>query len=476
MREVEKFLSAIGDIEDEFIEEAAACVPPDRAETDQAQSDWIPTEQSRTDQARSDRIPTEQSRTGQVRSDRIPKNRAESSRGERRRKLWRYGGVLAACLVVAVVTWASLMPSEKDPVGNPLPQEKTAKLPLLTIEEKQDAQPAEKRTKKLPAASDSVRTDANPWTEDTQVEALPVYSNQAYGAVVAKDDGDGNGDRAEKAVDAEELSDRVMTAAAAVDMEMEPEDVVVGGDGADYGRSGDRFDAWAETEQGSIQVTLDHETLIRFADSVELPEEYRIPAEQRSDENMAETAAWLLSEYSQLTGFEDGRGSVESYWRDGEQKWVISGCEKEDDIQSQIVSYNLKRVFFQLDDQGNLSGILLRDHMACSEKIEEYPIITESEARALLAQGEYVTDCGYDMPGTEYIRRVSLVYLAGERYNIFMPYYAFDVQLPAGAADEGGDTADGGDVFLEGYVDCGTYYVPAVKGEYIANMPKGATE
>ena len=100
MREVEKFLSAIGDIEDEFIEEAAACVPPDMAETDQARSGRIPTEQSRTDQAR---------------SGRIPKKRAESSRGERRRKLWRYGGVLAACLIVAVVTWASLMPSEKDP-------------------------------------------------------------------------------------------------------------------------------------------------------------------------------------------------------------------------------------------------------------------------------------------------------------------------------------------------------------------------
>ena len=429
MRAEDKFLSAIGDIEDDFIEEAAAYVP--------------------------------------------------SAKPQRRRRLLRYGGVLAACLVVAVVTWATLMPEEKTPGGNPLPGEKVAKLPMLTIEEKADAGREEKATKKLPADSDTdgAETKADPWREGSKVETLPVYANQVYGAVVAEEGSQytDNTALAKKAVASVELSDRVLVAAAAVDMDVAPEDVTVGGDETSDMEEG-AFAARAETDQGVIQVSLDHQTLIRFAESVELPEEYRIPAEERDQENMEEAAAWLLSEYSQLTGFADSRASAEAFWQADGQKWILSGCEQEADEVSQIVSYNLKRVFFQLDEAGNLSGILLRDYMACGEKIEEYPIITETEARKLLAEGEYVTKCGYDMPGTGYIRRVSLVYLAGEHYNIFMPYYAFDVQLPEGAAAEGsGGEADGSgaDAFDEGYVDCGTYYVPAVKGDYIANMPKG---
>lgn len=433
MKAKEKILSAIGDIEDDFIEEAAAYAPP---------------------------------------------KKKQGSRNIR-----KYGGALAACLMVAVVTCAALMPAEKTPGGDPLPETKTAKLPLLTIEEKQSEAPDEKRTKKLPAASDSDVAEgrADPWTADSNVETLPVYTNQAYGTVVAAagnsldDEENGKTLAKAKAADRKELSDRVLMTAAAAGMEAEPSDVKISEDGSDDAAGdGSHFVAMAATEQGTVQVSLDHEALIRFTESVELPEEHRIPAGERNRENMEETAAWLLSEYSRLTGFASSRASAEAFWQEDGRKWIISGCEQKDDPQSQIVSYNLNRVFFQLDDAGNLSGILLRDYMACSEKIEEYPIIAEEEARKLLAEGEYVTKCGYDMPGTAYIRRVSLVYLAGEHYNIFMPYYAFDVQLPEGAGDGDGGGSDS--AFDEGYVDCGTYYVPAVKGDYIANMPKGQTD
>lgn len=425
MRAEEKFLSAIGDIEDDFIEEAAAYVPP--------------------------------------------------KKNQRNRSIWKYGGALAACLIVTVVTCAALLPAEKTPGGNPLTGKEVAKLPLLTIEERQDEGQSENRTKKLPAESDSdsPETQANPWTAESGVETLPVYSNQAYGTVVALEDAANGSEQGEtamaKQVEPAELTDRVLMTAAAAGMDADPSDVTVTGEGAAADENEGHFVVRAETGQGTVQMSLDNEALIRFAESVELPEEYRIPADQRNEDNMEETAAWLLSEYSDLTGFESSRASAEAFWQEDGQKWIISGCEERDDVKSQIVSYNLKRVFFQLDEAGNLSGILLRDYMACSQEIEEYPIISQEEAEKLLEAGEYVTKCGYDMPGTEYIRRVSLVYLAGEHYNIFMPYYAFDVQLPEGTV---GDEDSGTDAFTEDYVDCGTYYVPAVKGEYIANMPK----
>ncbi len=428
MKAEEKFLSAIGDIEDDFIAEAAAYTP--------------------------------------------------RKQKERNRRVWKYGGALAACLIVTVVTCAALMPSEKTSGGDPLPETKAADLPLLTIEERQETGQAEKRTKKLPAEDDTDRDKAQnaPWTTGAGVEALPVYSNQAYGTVVASEDEDRqNGENSaarRKTVDPSELSDRVLMTAAAAGIDAEPADVTVTDENA-AGIDGGHFVVKAENGQGSVQLTLDNKALIRFSQSVKLPEEYRVPADQRSEENMEKTASWLLSEYSRLTGFESSEASVEAFWQEGGQKWILSGCETAGDVKSQIVSYNLKRVFFQLDEEGNLSSIFLRDYAACSEEIEEYPIISRQEAETLLEEGEYVTKCGYSMPGTAYIRRVSLVYLAGENYNIFMPYYAFDVQLPAGA---GGDGSVSADTFTEEYVDCGTYYVPAVKGEYIANMPKEKTK
>lgn len=449
MRVEEKILRAMGEIEDDFIKEAAAFLPETDVQGAQADDE----------------------RGRQSIDTREP-------RGPRRRsRLWRYGGVLAACLIVAVVTCVSLMPSEKEPGGDPLTAKEPEELPLLTIEEKQGDIQEETQTKKLPAEKDAdEKAASSPWTEAEAVEKLPVYSNAAYGAVVAAEDEEPAGtDAAQTAVGRETLTDRVVMAAAAVDLDVEPSEVTVdesGEAGHSAGEKG-RFVASAETKQGMVAVSLDNEVMIRFAESIQVPEAYRVPAGQRSKENMEAAADWLLSEYQELTGFAGSRTSVEIFWKEDGQKWIISGCEQKDDTASQIVSYNLKRVFFKLDDAGNLSEILLRDYMACSEKIEEYPIITEAEAQKLLAAGDYTTQCGAAMPGTSFIRRVSLVYLAGEEYNIFMPYYAFDVQLPEGAG-AGGETGEG--PFDEDLVDCGTYYVPAVKGDYIANMPKSKTK
>ena len=456
MRVEEKILKAMGEIEDDFIKEAAAFLPESEA-------------QGALETGSSAEKRSSVRRTGNI----------DQKRPRRRSRVWRYGGALAACLVIAVVAWANLMPAEKEPGGEPLVAEEGEELPLLTIEEKQGDMQAENRTKKLPAKEDAdKKAGSSPWAEIEKVEKLPVYSNEAYGAVVAAEDAETGADTpetgaAQTTVDRGALADQVVMKAAAVDLDVEPSEVTVDESGTAAGHeagAAGHFVARAETEQGSIAVSLNNETLIRFAESVSLPEEYRVPADQRSKENMEAAAGWLLSEYQDLTGFAGSRASVEIYWQEDGQKWIISGCEKQEDTASQIVSYNLKRVFFKLDDAGNLSEILLRDYMACSEKIEEYPIITEDEARKLLEAGDYTTQCGAAMPGTSYIRRVNLVYLAGEQYNIFMPYYAFDVQLPEGSS------AGGGSSFDEGLVDCGTYYVPAVKGEYIANMPKNKTE
>ena len=61
-------------------------------------------------------------------------------------------------------------------------------------------------------------------------------------------------------------------------------------------------------------------------------------------------------------------------------------------------------------------------------------------------------------PGEKYISSVELVYRNGKRDEVFMPYYRFLVELPSMQRDNS-------------LKDYGAFYVPAVDGRYLENMP-----
>ena len=93
-----------------------------------------------------------------------------------------------------------------------------------------------------------------------------------------------------------------------------------------------------------------------------------------------------------------------------------------------------------------------------SEKTGEYPVISVQEAKELLLNGNYITTVPYEMPGKEYIARVELVYRKGTYETYYMPYYRFYVEVPYEERENG----------LKTY---GAYYVPAVEGKYLTEMP-----
>ena len=64
------------------------------------------------------------------------------------------------------------------------------------------------------------------------------------------------------------------------------------------------------------------------------------------------------------------------------------------------------------------------------------------------------------MPGKEHIAKVELVYRVGAYEQVWLPYYRFLVELPEEFRPEDKELHD-----------FGAYYVPAVEGKYIANMP-----
>lgn len=84
--------------------------------------------------------------------------------------------------------------------------------------------------------------------------------------------------------------------------------------------------------------------------------------------------------------------------------------------------------------------------------------ITRKEAEELLARGNYITGCGYGLPGMEYVAGSELVYRTGLTEAYYLPYYRFYVELPQQGRPDGMKTF-------------AAYYVPAVAAEYIADMP-----
>ena len=85
-------------------------------------------------------------------------------------------------------------------------------------------------------------------------------------------------------------------------------------------------------------------------------------------------------------------------------------------------------------------------------------VLSMEEAKALLLNGNYIPTVPEVMPGEVYIAGVELGYRAGARDAYAMPYYRFYVELPGMEQEDG----------LKTY---GAYYVPAVEGRYLTDMP-----
>lgn len=399
----DKFLSAIGNIDDDFIEEAA---------------DYKP---------------------------------AAAKKPVKR--LWIRYGSLVACLLIAVFTCVHFMPGDEPvPSGSDDGKQAVSNLPKLTI----DSSHHEKDVKTKKAADESMLSDGSPWSDDLNVREMPVYKNTVYTAAAGES----------APVDEKKLQDQVKVVAASLDAEVQDINYDKGQETADdkYGTGkATAYKATATTDVCEISVTSDHNTVITFSQSIELPEEYRFSPSEVNRKEAEAVTTYLLEEFSGLMSFENPKQSAAAvYDENGNLKWIFKGYDDSGDSEDEIVNYSMKQMIFEADETGNLKSITLKDHLAGSEKIDSYPIITSSAAKKLLKKGNYITFGKNPVPDTKRIENVNLVYLAGSTYETFLPYYSFDIRSQDTQSKTGG---------LAQYA---TYYVPAVKGEYISNMPNAA--
>ena len=105
------------------------------------------------------------------------------------------------------------------------------------------------------------------------------------------------------------------------------------------------------------------------------------------------------------------------------------------------------------------SGAILYEQPQPGRALGEYALISESEARAMLLQGQCLTSVPYAVESEADIAAVELCYREGS--EVYAPWYRFWVKLPEEAQQD----------CAEGCTAYGAYYVPAVRGEYIAGAP-----
>ena len=128
------------------------------------------------------------------------------------------------------------------------------------------------------------------------------------------------------------------------------------------------------------------------------------------------------------------------------------GNKKED-----IINYNLNFVELRIDNNGAMSSIYIYNVQSVTDKIAQYPIISEKKAEEKLISGDYISSVlQYDFPGKDYIAKTDLVYKLGKGETV-APYYRFLIELPEAPKASGNKSY-------------GIYYVPAVKDKYISEI------
>lgn len=351
--------------------------------------------------------------------------------------IWVKWGALAACVCVCVLgviirLQASNRPAEVD-------------LPMLTI----SLGWGEMGYEGYLYYDISEWNSGNPW-EETAYDALPVFKNGAYNAIGIP-----------VGLDKETMRANAEAVAKVLDMDiLELREKTVGETIEGSGLTADAVTrVEAVTSEAVIRAEADGTVTIDFGEGRKLPEEFNMTHHDTTDREATAVLDHLLEEYSALLELEQPEKVL--FWERniyGQMIRHYSVYEAVGDAREDLLNYHFNYVQFSPDDDGELMLIRLYDGLACAERIGDYPIISQEEALTLLLNGNYATSVPYEIAGEERVAGVELVYRSGSGEQIFLPYYRFFVELPETLRNDE-------------LKDYGAYYVPAVEGRYIENMP-----
>lgn len=299
--------------------------------------------------------------------------------------------------------------------------------------------------------------NANPWSETAELYTLPVYKNPlSFGENFFVSGVDLEGMKALLL----EVAERLGMDTGALEVSITPDDEERTeiekkmGTEIPEGSFDPSTKVIAEMDGVRIEVDTSMIATIWFEPAIALPEGYNFHL-GTSYADVSAAAGYLEENYRNLLKMEEPEINIwgGDYTTYGEQQYDVSFFDKAGDLTEQIINYNFNQVHFYCNE--NREVYLARIYQPdLSDKVGDYPIISEKEATKLLLDGSYFTTVPYEMPGREYIAKTELVYRTQIFEKYFMPYYRFYVELPEDEMEDG----------MKNY---GVYYVPAVRGEYI---------
>lgn len=361
---------------------------------------------------------------------------------------------IAACVVIAIsITALTLFPKQKT---NLPPQQDNniaddVQLPTLTIDTI-TAGGDGMGFEGLMAYDISELTNANPWYEGCDIDTLPVYSN----ALTFNESYEPTNTNYDK------MYEMLYDIAKQLNLDTDKIEAI------QHDNEYHNPFPYLSFEDNGISITIQANltALIDFNPAISLPGNYNFNAYATYKE-MQDVAHYFKDEYKDVIGYKNPQENIfhgDYSWLDDDsvkQTYNIQFYDKTDDIKQDILNYNFYQIGFHSDykNEGKLKTVIIYKP-DLSQKIGDYPIVSVDGAKQLLANGNYITNVPHEFRGLEYIKKTELIYRISYREKTYIPYYRFYVELPENefATPQG----------LKHY---GFYYVPAVEGKYIENMP-----
>ncbi len=295
----------------------------------------------------------------------------------------------------------------------------------------------------------SAHDETNPWDTKMPIRRLPVYQN-----AVTDENWQVTGGLSEKEMTnlAEKAADTLGFTVENVEKEQYVGKLKFTTDRADiivdpYGTVDIFFGRWGDWDA---------------AGHIPLPDIYNF----RHDADFADaekTLLYLTETYAELLDFSQPVPYLtSSFSYAGERRYEYRVYEGAGTAAERILNYACKTAYFKCDDNGNLYAISIKNALAAAKKLGNYPVISSSEAYALLLEGYYVDSHLKENPVNKdtVIHKQGLIYRATMDDATILPYYVFYVEDPT--------TYYG---VAEGLISYNTYHVPAIDRKYIRSLP-----
>lgn len=189
---------------------------------------------------------------------------------------------------------------------------------------------------------------------------------------------------------------------------------------------------------------------------VELAEGFDVALDAQDAQAYAAAVQQLADEYGAAFGMQAPQAAVQAgYTFEGALHLTHLVWDAAASPAQQLVFASCGRLSFS----GGESGAILYEQPQLGQALGEYPLVSESEARAMLLQGQCLTSVPYAVESEADIAAVELCYREGS--EVYAPWYRFWVKLPE---EEQQNCAEGCTAY-------GAYYVPAVSGQFAADLP-----